>query len=610
LRIAAANIACQTHLSIADQVANMTVDRLGALQIDNDEQSAVRTAIGLSYTALDADERRLFRLLGLVPGPDVNTDAAAALGETTPRQAARLLDRLADAHLLGRTAADRYAFQNLVRLYAIERVREDHGDADRATGIQRLLDWYLHTADAAARLLSPEKLRLPMPPAPPDLPPPPFVEHATALAWLDAERVNLRAAVQHAATHGPRPAACLLADALRGYLWHRMHLVDWLAITQAALAAARAEGDVRAEAAAELSLGDASLRRSRYRPATEHYTRASALAQRSGWLEAEATALGNLGVGYRQAGRLNEAADRFERALVLNQRTGWVAGQAGNLTFLGRVYLELGRLREVAEHHEQALKLFRQIGSRYGEALSLTFLGETSHALGLLDQAVEELSAALALCREIGNRGSEADALRILAAVHRDAGRHDLALELANQAVALARDMSDRRGEADALNTLATVHRREARPAQAVGHHERALHLAQETTNDYSAVQALTGLAVAHCHLARPGQAETCAGGAITLARRCGYVDLEGHAQTALATVYLAQDRLEQTSRHGKRALAIHRGTGHRLGEANAHLVLGQALHRRDSIAAEKHLQLALALFTDIGTPDAERCRF
>jgi len=190
--------------------------------------------------------------------------------------------------------------------------------------------------------------------------------------------------------------------------------------------------------------------------------------------------------------------------------------------------------------------------------------------------------------------------------VHRDAGRHDLALELANEAVALARDVSDRRVEADALNTLATVHRCQARLSQAVGHHERALHLAQEATNDYSAVAALTGLAVAHVQLARTEQAEpaeTYAGQAITLARRCGYVDLEGHAQTALAAVHLAQDRLQQACRHGRRALKVHGDTGHRLGEANAHLVVGQALHRRGSVAADKHLQRALALFAAIGTP-------
>ena len=50
--------------------------------------------------ALPAPARRLFRLLGLVPGADVTPEAAAALAGTDRRQAALLLDRLAGAHLI------------------------------------------------------------------------------------------------------------------------------------------------------------------------------------------------------------------------------------------------------------------------------------------------------------------------------------------------------------------------------------------------------------------------------------------------------------------------------------------------------------------------------
>jgi hypothetical protein len=66
-----------------------------------------------------------------------------------------------------------------------------------------------------------------------------FDDCGQALAWLDAERANLVAAVVTASNNGSGPAAWLLSDALRGYFWLRVPLVDWLAVAQAALTAAR-----------------------------------------------------------------------------------------------------------------------------------------------------------------------------------------------------------------------------------------------------------------------------------------------------------------------------------------------------------------------------------
>src|SRR6185503_15298793 len=101
---------------------------------------------------------------------------------------------------------------DLLRAYASECAGCDEKTVDR------LLYWYLHCADAAARLLYPQMLRLPVPAADPPVEPP-FADHDGALAWLTGERANLVAAVHHAARHGPRPVAWLLASTLRGFFW-------------------------------------------------------------------------------------------------------------------------------------------------------------------------------------------------------------------------------------------------------------------------------------------------------------------------------------------------------------------------------------------------------
>jgi hypothetical protein len=193
LRIAAATLADRPQLSIAGYVAELGQgDRLGALAVDGDEQAAVRAAFDLSYAALAPGARRLFRLLGLVPGPEVTADAAAALTGTLPERAARLLDRLAAAHLIDQDTAGRFAFHDLLRLYAAERARHEDTGEERKAATRRLLDWYLHTVDAAARMLYPDKLRLPLPLAEAPRPATPFADHRGALAWCEALAARAR----------------------------------------------------------------------------------------------------------------------------------------------------------------------------------------------------------------------------------------------------------------------------------------------------------------------------------------------------------------------------------------------------------------------------------
>jgi DNA-binding SARP family transcriptional activator len=611
LRIAAANLADRPQRSIAGYVAELGQgDRLGALAVAGDEQAAVRVAFDLSYTALAPETRRLFRLLGLVPGPEVTPAAAAALIGALPQQAAQLLDRLASAHLIDQDAAGRFAFHDLLRLYAAERAHHEDTREERTAAIGRLLDWYLHTVDAAARILYPDKLRLPLPRAEAPQPETPFHDHRGALAWLDAERPNLLAAVRHAAEQGPRPLAWLLADSLRGYYWLRMHTVDWLAVAHAGLAAAQADRHRRAQAAAHLSIADVCWRQSRDQQAVEHYSQALALTRATRWPEGQAAALGNLGNVYWRSGKLEQATSQYLEALALNRQIGWLEGQVINLSNLAMVCWEQGRLQEAAAHAAESLALHRRVRSRSGEAIVLSNLGEICHALGRLDQALDHLYQGLALHRESGDRVGEADALRGLAATYCDTGRLAPALELAHTALVLAREVRERRFQADALNALATIQLRMGRQQAAIDHYQQALRLARETDNHYPEVEALNGLAAALRGLGDLDQAAAHARQALELARLAGFRLLEGQALTILAAIHLGQGDADQAADHAQQALALHRETGHRLGQARTLVILGHALrHTGRTEAALPCWQQALALFTDIGAPDADQVR-
>ena len=113
------------------------------------ENVSVAAAFGLSYQDLDDGQQRLFRRLGLHPGPDIDAYAAAALDGSGLAAARRRLEALYDQHLITEPARGRYRLHDLIREHARAlAAAEDPAESDAAA--TRLLDYYLHTARAAS----------------------------------------------------------------------------------------------------------------------------------------------------------------------------------------------------------------------------------------------------------------------------------------------------------------------------------------------------------------------------------------------------------------------------------------------------------------------------
>ena len=176
-------------------------DRLALMRAEN---LSVAAAFGLSYADLSEDQQRLFRRLGLHPGPSIDAYAAAALDGTTLGTARRQLDELYDQHLLTEPAHGRYQLHDLLREHARTLAAADKpAESDAAAG--RLLDYYLHTALAAGRHLATwaSAARRP-PPGDPPAQAPGLATRDQAAAWLETERPNLHAATDYAASQdGP-----------------------------------------------------------------------------------------------------------------------------------------------------------------------------------------------------------------------------------------------------------------------------------------------------------------------------------------------------------------------------------------------------------------------
>jgi DNA-binding SARP family transcriptional activator len=120
--------------------------RLDVLRSDDDQDADLRALLSWSYLALDGASARAFRLLGIHPGNDIGSAAAAALFDISEGEAAQLLDSLVSVHLLEQRTGDRYGFHDLLRGYAAETAQREVSATDRDVATRRILDWYLHTS--------------------------------------------------------------------------------------------------------------------------------------------------------------------------------------------------------------------------------------------------------------------------------------------------------------------------------------------------------------------------------------------------------------------------------------------------------------------------------
>ncbi|WSA20738.1 tetratricopeptide repeat protein [Streptosporangium subroseum] len=577
----------------------------------SDSATQVRVVFSWSYRILSTEAARLFRLLAVHPGPDIGIGAAARLADVPEDRVRSLLAELVSAHLISEHTVGRYAFHDLLRLYAAERNRDEDGDDERSAATGRLYDHYLHTANAAAQLLYPQLIRLPRSTPPPDPAPADFDGTGSALAWLDAEHVNLVAAVTHAAQHGPRPAAWLLADTLRGYLARRRHSIHWLTVTDAGLGAARAEGDIHGQAALHLSTAHAYHTLGRRRQAIVHLGHTADLSRQAGWEEGQVMAFLNIGSVYGDLGQLEDATENLLRALDLGRRIGSLPHhQVIILNNLGDTERIRGRLGEAADYLIRALDVWRRLDSPIGPCSTLCTIGQVYHDLGRLAHGADHLYEALDLARRIGDHTGEVDALASLSRLQRDAGRVTEALEFAHTAFRLSETAGHHHWEAVSRNALAAAYDSLGHHQKAFDHYTQGLRLAREAGMRYSETEALIGLSSVNSHLGDYDGAEAFARDAFGIAKEAHFRVREGQALTALAEIHLNRGELSETVDHARRAIDLHRDSGHLLGEARALVHLGSALLRTQGHqVALRHWQEALVLFTDIDVPETDHVR-
>ena len=400
--------------------------RLDALE-EGDAATDVRAVLSWSYDQLSPAAARMFRLLGLHPGPDISLSAAASLAGISRAETGTALRELARTHMVTERPGGRFTFHGLLRVYAADQAEQHDAAAERDAAMHRVLDHYLHTATAASQRFSPFRSPLRLGAPQPGVLPADMTDKDQAMAWFDAEVEVLNALVGYASANDFDSYAWQLPWALGPFFLRRGLRRNYQASEQTALEAARRLDDPVALAHAHYLLGHAQSQMNDYEAAEPNFRQALDLFRELGDRANEAVVLNGLagmlekqerypealavaldalrmvkaaghwwtqgtlenGVGwlYAHLGQYDEALTHCQRALSLHRESGHRAGAADTLDSLGYVYLHLDNLAQAKACYQQAIDAYREIGAPFGEGNSLAGLAEVLLREGQTDDA-------------------------------------------------------------------------------------------------------------------------------------------------------------------------------------------------------------------------------
>ncbi|MQY13491.1 Regulatory protein AfsR [Streptomyces sp. RB5] len=300
--------------TVAGRAAELaaSVDRLALMALEN---LSVAAAFDLSYEDLDADQRRLFRRLGLHPGPELDVHAAAALDGTSPAAARRGLEALYDQNLLSEIAPGRYRMHDLIREYARALAGRDDPAADRERALAGLLDYYQHAASRAEALIARRTRSGPGEALVP-------ADDEQALAWVRTERAGLLACLDHAAGTGLDARVVGLTAGVAELLRLDGPWAEAVVRHQAAIDAARRLGDRLGQANALCGLGAVRKLMGEYPAAARALEEALDLYRELGNRLGEANALQELGNLRQQTGEYVTAVQALDEALGIYHDLG------------------------------------------------------------------------------------------------------------------------------------------------------------------------------------------------------------------------------------------------------------------------------------------------
>jgi predicted ATPase/DNA-binding CsgD family transcriptional regulator/Tfp pilus assembly protein PilF len=393
--------------ALLERLSSRVLELTGGARDLPARQQTLRETIAWSHDLLGDDERVLFRRLGVFAG-GFDLEAAERVAGGGWQVAGTEPDVLAGLALLAdqslvqrveRAGPPRFAMLETIRAYAAESLAESGDDAVREAHAAHFLGLAERTAPAVT---GPDQAR--------------------ALAQLETEHPNLRAALEWSIGRGDAGTALRLAAALWTFWEMRNHFAEGRRWLEAALAV---PGDPPAAARLSACTGAGTMawHVGDFAAATAHHRAALELARALGDRVAEAFALNNLGAQAMAQGELEEAASLYESSLAISRQIGERRYAMYALNNLGEVARLRGDVQLAVTRLEETLALGRALNDPWVEYINLLNLGAVVFDAGDAGRAKELLRQGLRKAHAAGDAWQIAAGLENLARAEVALGR-------------------------------------------------------------------------------------------------------------------------------------------------------------------------------------------
>ncbi|GAA2136850.1 AfsR/SARP family transcriptional regulator [Glycomyces algeriensis] len=447
LAVLATRAAVQSEFPLAHFVEQLRGVESGLSAFaEDDPLTDVTTVFSWSIGALSDEAARLFRLLGLHPGPYCTPAAAASLAGRPLSAVRALFAELHGASLISEPLPNEFHIHDLLRAYARELAAEAPAVSAEATA--RLIDHYLYHGCTAAELIAPRP-RVPVAGDPrPGVHCQPIADRSAALAWFAAEYPVLLNLIDQ--TTDPETAWNLawVPVTWLNDLGRRSEIIR----TQiAALAAAEQLSDVTKQLYSHRIIANQSIFTDNAHVSEKHLQRALQLC---------------------------EAADVLDRGFVHHHFA----------LFLATVKDDASR---ALAYERTAFTAFQEAGSEFGQAEALSSIGRLLAHLGVpgrLDEALTSCQEALALLEKLDNLCAQIPVWDNIAFIHHRSGRTAEAFASFGKAIAIARSLNAVMNEAETSVGLGRVHAELGQAAEARAAWERAIEIL-EPSEPFSAAR-------------------------------------------------------------------------------------------------------------------------
>ncbi|GAB3726511.1 hypothetical protein GCM10027598_45450 [Amycolatopsis oliviviridis] len=431
IRIAAARLRAHPAWDVAELDRRLDDETARLAELDDGERT-LTAAFRLSVQQLSEAESRLFGLLTVHPGTDLDIHSASALSALPLRETDHLLDRLHEAHLITQPEPDRYGFHDLLRAFATEFVLTDPEDEMKA--FSRLTAFAVRSAAQAGRELTPHRFfpEIVFDPGTPE--PVRLDDGEMAMSWFRAEWPGLVALCGTARERGEHERCWQLAFFLRDFFFVAKLWDPWLETHHWARASAEEIGDTWALATTTANLGVAHIDRGDLDEASACYGEALALFRRIGDGHGETTTLAHSGWAEHYRGNHDDALRDLRQAHTFfirdgNRRNAAITGRG-----IALVLVATGQPAEAAALAIETLSVFDELGLDLDATMALNCVGWAWYHANRHDLAASAYRAAADRAEACGSQYETARAYTGLGNVAAAEGSAALAAELWDRA--------------------------------------------------------------------------------------------------------------------------------------------------------------------------------